>query len=189
MSPRSQLLIFLALLSSAQVHLYAQGRTSVFSSLPVEIHGQVRFAQGGMPADHVLVRLESFDGGPSIQEIVTDRTGKFRFSGLSRAQYEVVAKAPGFKEAQQHVDLQTSNSNYIIFQLTPDGASTRGSGVRSKVLNANVPAEAQSEFEKSEIALQQNRLNCISKLTLMDLTKPGCDLWILPIFLDLPRSV
>ena len=32
----------------------------------VEIHGQVRFAQSGTPAEHVIVRLESYDGGGAL---------------------------------------------------------------------------------------------------------------------------
>ena len=50
----------------------------------VEIHGQVRFAQGGAPAEHVVVRLESYEGGGSISEAFTDSSGKFQFSSLPR---------------------------------------------------------------------------------------------------------
>ena len=55
----------------------------------VEIHGQVRFSEGGKPAANVVVRLESYDGGGSITEAFTDRLGKFRFTSIPPAMYSV----------------------------------------------------------------------------------------------------
>src|SRR5215510_7182693 len=69
----------------------------------VEIHGQVRFTDGGAPADNVLVRLESYDGGGSVSEAFTDRLGKFRFTGLQPAQYSIRVRQEGFRDAQQTV--------------------------------------------------------------------------------------
>src|ERR1043165_6302276 len=71
----------------------------------VEIHGQVRFVQGGAPAANVVVRLESFDGGGSISEAFTDRLGKFRFTGLPPAQYSVRVRQSGYRDAQQNIDM------------------------------------------------------------------------------------
>ncbi len=45
------------------------------NSLPAEVHGQVRIAKGGTPAQNVLVSLESFSGS-LIGQVMTDRTGK-----------------------------------------------------------------------------------------------------------------
>ena len=81
------------------------GPTAVVSR---DIHGQIRFTEGGAPAQNVLVRLESYDGGGSISEVFTDPSGKFRFSGLSPAQYLVKVHQLGYLDTQQHVDLQTS---------------------------------------------------------------------------------
>jgi len=58
-------------------------------------------------------------GGRS-RKMFTDRTGKFRFFGLAPAQYTVVVSSPGFKSVQQHVDLQTASSSYVVLQLVPD---------------------------------------------------------------------
>src|ERR1044072_1999992 len=70
----------------------------------VEIHGQVRFVEGGKPAANVVVRLESYDGGGSITEAFTDRLGKFRFTALPPAMYSVRVRQPGYSAAQQNVD-------------------------------------------------------------------------------------
>jgi Tfp pilus assembly protein PilF len=119
-----------------------------------EVHGQVRIAHGGSSAEEVLVRLESFKGG-LVGEVRTDRLGKFRFSGLVPDQYIVTVHAPGFKDTQQQVDLQTTTSEYVQLQLVPDKTtSPNATESPSKLINANVPAEARKEFEKSEAALR-----------------------------------
>jgi tetratricopeptide (TPR) repeat protein len=119
--------------------------------LPVEVQGQVRYADGGAPADKVLVRVEIFGGGLAGQTL-TDRTGKFQFTGLSRAQYIVTVRSQGFKEVRQQVDLQTTARAYLQFQLvaeTDASAPVASSGL----LDARVPPEAQKEYEKGRAEL------------------------------------
>src|SRR6266508_166780 len=78
------ILIVLILLSFSSV----VGQGSRPRSLPTTVHGQVRYAHGGAPVDNVLVRLERFSGGIE-GEAITDRTGKFQFSGVPPAVYLV----------------------------------------------------------------------------------------------------
>jgi tetratricopeptide (TPR) repeat protein len=116
----------------------------------------VRLVQGGAPVDKVMVRLVSYEVGGPLQEVFTDRTGKFRFSGLSPAQYVVTASAPGFKSVEQYVDLQTASSNYVMFQLAPDNSSARGSSSGSPgVTDATAPAAARKEYEKASEEMQK----------------------------------
>lgn len=126
-------------------------------SLPAQVHGQVRYASGGAPVDHALVRLQSFRGGV-VSETTTDRTGKFSFTGLVPDQYTVVVRLPGFREEQQHVDLDTANSEYVLVQLSPDtsapAALPRGS---TKIINANASPEAQAEFDRGRTELIDNK--------------------------------
>src|SRR5690349_24728526 len=86
----------------------------------VEIHGQVRFVEGGAPAEQVLVRLESYDSGGSISEVFTDRLGKFRFTGLPPAQYSIHVRQSGYRDAQQTVDMTTTTSGLVMLQLIRD---------------------------------------------------------------------
>src|SRR5215218_10391327 len=83
----------------------------------VEIHGQVRFAEGGAPAANVVVRLESYDGGGSISEAFTDRLGKFKFTNLPPAQYSIRIRQPGYRDAQQSIDMTTTTSGLVLLQL------------------------------------------------------------------------
>ena len=132
--------------------ILAQVQTSPTTST-VEIHGQVRFAEGGAPAANVVVRLESYDGGGSISEAFTDRLGKFRFTGLQPAQYSIHVHQSGYRDAQQGVDMTTTSSGLVLLQLSRDATSATKSVTGS--IDANVPAAAQKEFDKGVAALAE----------------------------------
>lgn len=125
------------------------------SSVPVEIRGQVRYANGGAPAYNVIVRLERFHGG-LVAEVFTDRIGKFRFPGLTPGQYTVSVRASGFKEVKQDVDLETNTSDYVQLQLSPETLSSRQSVV-NLAIDANTPTEAQTEFDKGRTAVLEDK--------------------------------
>jgi tetratricopeptide (TPR) repeat protein len=133
--------------------IFGQVQTSPTEST-VEIHGQVRFAEGGAPAEQVLVRLESYDGGGSISEAFTDRLGKFSFTGLHKALYSVRVHQSGYSDAQQNVDMTTTTSGLVYLQLLRENSrSTKTSATGS--IDANVPPAAQKEFDKGVVALAQ----------------------------------
>jgi Tfp pilus assembly protein PilF len=128
------------------------------SSVTGEVHGQVRYAVGGAPAERVLVRLDVYSGG-TVGQVLTDRNGTFRFPRLEPLQYTITIHAPGYKEVQQQVNLKTSTSEYLLLQLTPDpNARTQptdkapASGVPS-IVDATIPPEAQKEFAEGKSAL------------------------------------
>ncbi len=123
-----------------------------------EVHGQVRYAVGGAPAERILVRVERYGGGLAGQAL-TDRNGAFRFPGLEREQYTVTVRAPGFREAQQQINLKTSTSEYVVLQLTPDrDASERAvPALAPGVIDANTPLEAQKEFTLGRKALLEDK--------------------------------
>jgi tetratricopeptide (TPR) repeat protein len=121
------------------------------SPIPLQIRGQVRYAQGGRPVEFILVRLESFRGG--VQgEVQTDNSGKFTFVGLSPELYVISVRTPGFREVAQQVDLRTQLTDYVQLTLVADQNSSSPTN-RSGVINANVPQSALSEFEKGRDAL------------------------------------
>jgi len=121
------------------------------TAMTVEINGQVRFAEGGAPAENVVVRLESYDSGGSITEAFTDRLGKFRFTALPPAQYSVRVHHSGYRDAQQNVDMTTQSRGLVFLQLVRE--STPISKIVNGSVDANVPAEAQKEFDKGISAL------------------------------------
>jgi len=124
------------------------------TAVTVEINGQVRFAEGGAPAQNVLVRLESYDGGGSITEAFTDRLGKFRFTNLPPAQYSVRVHQSGYRDAQQNVDMTTSSRGLAYLQLIRDAGAASTSSVAGTI-DAKVPAAARKEFDKGVEALAQ----------------------------------
>lgn len=117
-----------------------------------QFHGQVRY-DGGAPAFKILVRLERFDGGLVGQEY-TDRNGKFRFNGLKPFTYVVTIHLPGYQDIRQQVELVTTNNDYAVFTLRPEGSSTATSSSGAAViLDVKVPLEARREFERGRAAL------------------------------------
>lgn len=140
--------VFLAIMLCQAVVL-GQGQTR-----RVEIHGQVRFAEGGTPAEHVIVRLESYDGGGAVTEAFTDSSGKFQFSSLPPAQYLVRVRQSGYRDAQQTVDMTTSSNGLVFLQLLRD-ASSSSTISKPGTIDANVPAAAQKEFDKGVSALAE----------------------------------
>jgi tetratricopeptide (TPR) repeat protein len=124
------------------------------TTVTVEINGQVRFAEGGAPAQNVLVRLESYDAGGSISEAFTDRLGKFRFTNIPPAQYSVRVHQTGYREAQQNVDMTTSSRGLAYLQLARETEATSTKSVTGTI-DAHVPAAAQKEFDKGVEALAQ----------------------------------
>ena len=129
-------------------------RTPHPASIPLQINGQVRYAQVGRPAELVLVRLESFGGG-IVGEFTTDRSGRFTFTGLQSDLYIVTVRVAGFQEAQQQVDLRTQLTDYIQMQLVPEKRTPNSPPATNHpgVVDATVPAAAVAEFEKGRDAL------------------------------------
>ncbi len=141
------------LLSFLVLPVASQAQRAPHSSIPLQVNGQVRYAQGGRPAEFILVRIENFAGGIE-GEMTTDRSGKFRFVGLSPDLYVVSLRAPGFKEVSQQVDLRAQLTDYVQLVLV---AEENGSSPPNHkgVLDANVPRGALTEFEKGRDSLLQ----------------------------------
>lgn len=145
---------FLLLISMGVVSAVAQVHSA---SEPIEIRGQIRFASNGTPVPNIVVRLEALSGG-LVNEEITDRLGKFRFSSLSPVQYFVTVRLPGYREVRREVNLIMQSSDFVQIQLVPESSDTETPPRNTKVLDAHVPPEARSEFEKGETALERNKL-------------------------------
>ncbi|HUS13380.1 MAG TPA: tetratricopeptide repeat protein [Pyrinomonadaceae bacterium] len=116
-----------------------------------QISGQVRYADSSQPAFNVLVRCDSISSGFCGQE-TTDRSGRFRFTGLDRPQYTITVRVPGYIEQRQDVELATSPNAYLQFQLRPDGTAKPAASAAS-ILDANVPAGAKKEYDQAAAGL------------------------------------
>ena len=148
--PALRLFGLAVLLSCSAAPAAAQVRSAIE---PVEIRGQVRYTNGS-PAFDVIVRLEKQSGGYEGEQR-TDRLGKFRFPNLSPVQYRISVRHPGYREIDREVNLVMQSSDYVQLTLVADAVAvpTSPAGM-SGVVNANVPPEAQKEFEKGRVAVQ-----------------------------------
>jgi Flp pilus assembly protein TadD len=144
---------FLLLISLGVVSAVAQVHSA---SEPIEISGQIRFARDGTPASNIVVRLEALSGG-LVNEEVTDRLGKFRFASLSPVQYFVTVRLSGYREVRREVNLVMQSTDFVQIQLVPENPGAETPPRTTKVLDANVPPEARSEFEKGETALLEKK--------------------------------
>jgi tetratricopeptide (TPR) repeat protein len=120
---------------------------------PAEIRGQIRYSAGGAPAAEVVVRLDQLSGG-FINEVRTDRLGKFKLDNLSRVQYQIIIRHPGFQEIQREVNLVMQASEYLQLQLVAERSSSPANKLTVGVINVNVPPEARKEYEQGESLLQ-----------------------------------
>jgi Flp pilus assembly protein TadD len=139
-------LIF-GLLLLAPPRLLSQESRAQPQTLSGQITGQVRYAEGGQPAFNILINCDSHNSGSCGQEM-TDRSGRFRFTGLPPSQYVISVRAPGYAEQRQDVELMTSPSANVQFQLRSDG-SARPATTASAVIDTNVPASAKKEFDQA----------------------------------------
>jgi len=129
----------------------AQESKNPGATLAGQITGQVRFAEGNQPAFNVMVSCDSFGGG-LVGQVFTDRSGRFRFTNLSASQYNITVRVAGYFEEKQTVELLTTPSGYVQFQLRPDGTKPAAAATASTI-NANVPEAAKKEFEQATAGL------------------------------------
>jgi tetratricopeptide (TPR) repeat protein len=151
-SSRYFLAFFFALVSSLPVLAQRDRDTySNASANAVEVVGQVRLVDTGLPANRISVRLERFGGG-LVDQMETDSGGRFRFANLARGYYKVVVNAPGFRAVQQDADLQVVYRAYLVFELTSEKA---GAMTLIDVVDARAPAGAREALVRGREALSK----------------------------------
>ena len=118
----------------------------------IELHGIIRYANSRQPAANIMVRLDNSNGGVAAQ-MLTDRDGRFLFSGLASRQYSLTVHAEGYKDSFQMIDLLTATSDYVNIDLAPEVVMAPRPRRTIAYIDATVPAAARKEFEKGEDAL------------------------------------
>jgi tetratricopeptide (TPR) repeat protein len=144
-------IIFVLTISSTLLAQRDRDTYSNASANALEIVGQVRASDTGLPAKRVPIRLERFGGG-IVDQIDTDNTGRFRFANLARGYYRVVLNVPGYQPAQQDADLQVVFRAYLVFELSP---ATSGPTALADVVDARAPAEAREELLRGRAAISK----------------------------------
>ena len=122
-------------------------------ALAQRIEGQVRYAKGGQPVYHAIVRCSGIGCSGTIY---TDRSGKFSFVFFRRpGQYTITVEAPGYLPEERSVALLTpASSEYMFIQLRPDPAASGSPAAPPGVVDVRgVPTIARREFEQGRDAL------------------------------------
>jgi len=130
--------------------------------MPGQITGTVQF-KGGVPSPNaVTVYLES-EMGEIIEQTPLKGNSRFEFRELARTRYVVRAKAPGYRDATNRVDLTLMPTMSTLLTLyaerdeTPGAPQGLGSTQASVPVGALlVPENAQREFAKGEEAIKSN---------------------------------
>ena len=117
---------------------------------PQSITGTVRYANGGKPVEHVVVRCSGTGG---ISEQVTNATGRFSFK-VTAGHYECSVRVPGYQSESRSLDVLNSGE-FLDFRLREDSNAkpAAGNNARPAVVDANIPDKAREEFEKGAAAV------------------------------------
>ena len=143
--------LVISLLSAISVS--AQRERDTYTTGPtLEISGQVRLTELNEPALEAQVRLERFSGG-LVEQMATDRSGRFRFSGLAVGHYTVRVSAPGYQQSQQTVDLRFVFKQYLLFELRRDESISGGRSTKPLVIDARIPPAASEALERGRSEL------------------------------------
>ena len=122
----------------------------------IELHGNVRYADNRQPAANIQVRLDNSNGGVAAQ-MLTDRDGRFLFSGLASRQYTLTVHAQGYRDSFQMIDLLTATSDYVNIDLLPELVIAPKPRRTIAYIDASVPPAARKEYEKGEAALEARK--------------------------------
>lgn len=161
---RTRLVSFLAscLLLTALPLAAQRGRPP---GMPGQISGMVHFKGGVASPSSVIVYLES-DMGEVIQQTTLTGNSRFVFRDLARTRYVVRARAPGYREASNQVDLTMMPMGSTLLTLNaenPQASPGAPAGLGSTDATVTVgtllaPESAQREYVKGGEALTQNAL-------------------------------
>jgi tetratricopeptide (TPR) repeat protein len=100
-------------------------------------------------------------GTGGISQQLTGRDGKFYFR-VSPGNYDVTVHAPGYIEGAQSITLTDFNaSEYMAIRLRPEARTTKTGS--PSVVEANVPSEAQKEFDKAEAAIATGKKEAVEE--------------------------
>src|SRR5438045_9774455 len=91
----------------APLPLLAQESRAQPGTLSGQITGQVRYVEGNRPAVNILVSCDGSTQG-NCGQVMTDQSGRFRFTCLAPKQVSLTVRGPGSVEQKQNRDLLNS---------------------------------------------------------------------------------
>jgi hypothetical protein len=125
----------------------------VSSAQNLSISGTIRDQQAKTPLQRATVRLFSRTDSAFVKSAISDSTGRFNFSNLSRDSFLLYASSVGYKEISQIVKLDTTNINLDIL-ATPSASSE----LATIVITANV-APVSQKGDTLQVSASQFKVN------------------------------
>jgi tetratricopeptide (TPR) repeat protein len=123
-----------------------------------EIRGRVLASATGQPIPGAVVSLES-SVGDVLQQQSADG-GYFQFLYLGGGIFYVAARAPGFREQKQRVDLVTlrqANLQFLLLSDAQPNAAPPPSGLANPEY-LKIPEKARKEFERGSRLFREKKL-------------------------------
>lgn len=125
------------------------------------LSGNVRLSEGKLPDQRVRLGLYA-PSGTLINELFTDSTGNFEFTGLRAGSYRLLVQAEGYQPVSVDIEVwaftpRTAIPPITLTQQTPNRAERSVAGTISAA-ELQVPKTAQEAFEKGRRAAEHNRL-------------------------------
>jgi tetratricopeptide (TPR) repeat protein len=121
----------------------------------VRIEGAV-YGEAGRSITNARVRLES-EEGDQIWESGLDEQGRYAFTGLRRAVYQLVVTAEGYETHQETIDL-TRTPTHMMIDVTLTALSKGAAGPPPSLTDAQAPRNARKEYDRGMKALAANRI-------------------------------
>jgi tetratricopeptide (TPR) repeat protein len=149
-------LLFCALLPDP---LLAQGAPKPVFAMRVEVF--VRLADNKPAPVGTLVELD-YANGEMVDQGQTDSSARCIFAPGGHGLYLIRAKAPGYKEVSQQLDLQNAQTgmvNLVLVPLPGHDSSNSPAGGSVSVSGLAVPDGARKEFEKGQKSLSDKDLD------------------------------
>jgi tetratricopeptide (TPR) repeat protein len=138
----------------------AQRRQPPFINPQIQV--QVRHKNGPVAPQGIMVVLESEDAG-FVAGTQTNSQGKAILIPRRPGFYVVTIKYPGFKESSQRVDLTTTQTAYLVFELEqlpsnkPPEVPDHDPAAQISAAGASIPKSAMKEFKTGERLLMKEQ--------------------------------
>jgi tetratricopeptide (TPR) repeat protein len=125
----------------------------------VSVEGRVRTEDGRVIPTVVYVRVETVEG-MLVAEQPASSDGEYKFAGLDRLRYRIIATAEGFETFRGELDLEGINRGTTVnIQLKALENSRVVHSQLPSVTDMAAPRKARKEFEKGREALDRNEIS------------------------------
>jgi tetratricopeptide (TPR) repeat protein len=150
----------LALLMLVTCFALAQEGPSSTLGRSADLRGRVYVGKSTPAPFGAMVQLEATESGMA-GNTQTDSQGTFHFLALTRSQYILHIRLPGYEPYQESFDLTVNTHAYAVIYLKPlPGRNAESGSIKAdtvSVRDANIPDAAAKEFEKGKQLLVEKK--------------------------------